>query len=152
MIQWILEANGEVISGSTLRPLQVDELHCAIEVKKRDTFDALIERKHGGSNKHSNALPSPKDDGGTLLEPWSVYQDDNELLRLIPDINDAVYFTGRLIYQQQAYTIIINAEVKVQQGDKIQSARVLKRSIGPDGKVTGCYDDTPTMNSMVYAT
>ena len=94
MAQWVLKANGEVISRRTLRPLQVDELHCDIEAKKRETFNALIERRHGTSTRPSNVSPSSKDEGSALLEPWSAYQDSDESPRCIPEIEDTVDSTG----------------------------------------------------------
>ena len=42
MAQWILKANGNVVPRRLLRPLHVDELHSAVEIKKQETFDALI--------------------------------------------------------------------------------------------------------------
>ena len=78
MAQWILNTNGEVISRHTLMSLHVDELHYAIDAKKRYIFDALIERGHGGSIKPSNIFPSSNDDGEALPEPCSTYQDDDD--------------------------------------------------------------------------
>ena len=47
MAQWVLKANGKVVPRRTVRPLHVDELHSPQEIKKRETFDALIERGDG---------------------------------------------------------------------------------------------------------
>ena len=94
MAQWVLKANGNVIPNRTLRPLHVDELHSAVEVKKREIFDALIERRHGTSTRPSNVSPSSKDEGSALLEPWSAYQDSYESPRCIPEIEDTVDSTG----------------------------------------------------------
>ena len=78
MAQWILKANGEVISRRTLRQLHVDELHCAIEVKKRETFDALIERRHGTSTTPSNVSPALQGAGTALPDTRSADQDSDE--------------------------------------------------------------------------
>ena len=56
-------------------PFKVDELPSVIEVKKRGTFDALIERRHGATTRPSNVSSSSNDEGGTLPEPWFAYQD-----------------------------------------------------------------------------
>ena len=64
-------------------PFKVDELPSVIEVKKRGTFDALIERRHGATTRPSNVSPSSNDEGGTLPEPWFAYQDKDEQPRLI---------------------------------------------------------------------
>ena len=109
MAQWVLKANGNVVPRRTLRPLQVDELHSPTETKKRETFDALIERRWGTSTKPSNVIP-PKDE-----DTWEEYHDDDESPRLIPEIEDIVDANGRLLCQQPAYDKIINTEVLLQQ-------------------------------------
>ena len=49
-----------------------------------------------------------------------------------------------------AYDKIINAEVLLQHGDSVQYAKVLQRSLGPDGITVGKYDDNPGLNSIIY--
>ena len=144
MCQWVLKANGNVIPRRTLRPLRVDEIHSKVEQKKRDTFDALIEGRWGTSTTPPNESTTPKED------PWEEYSDDDELPRQIPDIEDTVDATGKLICQQPAYDRLINAEVHLQHGDKVQAAKVIKRSLGPDGKTNGSYDENPFLNSLMY--
>ena len=144
MAQWVLKANGNVVPRRTLRPLKVDELHSPTEVKKRETFNALIERRWGTSTKPSNVV-TPTDE-----DSWEEYHDDDESPRLIPEIEDIVDANGRLLCQQPAYDKIINAEVLLQHGDSVQSAKVLQRSLGPDGITVGKYDDNPGLNSIIY--
>ena len=47
MAQWILKANGGVVPRRSLRPLKVDEIHSPVEIKKREVFDELIQRRWG---------------------------------------------------------------------------------------------------------
>ena len=47
MAQWILKANGRVVPRRSLRPLKVDEIHSPVEIKKREVFDELIQRRWG---------------------------------------------------------------------------------------------------------
>ncbi len=49
MAQWVLKANGNVVPRRSSRPLKVDEIHSAMELKKRAIFDGLIERRWGTS-------------------------------------------------------------------------------------------------------
>jgi hypothetical protein len=49
MAQWTLKANGDVAPRRSSRPLKVDEIHSATELKKRMIFDGLIERRWGTS-------------------------------------------------------------------------------------------------------
>jgi hypothetical protein len=49
MAQWILKANGNVVPHRSSRPLKMDEIHSATEIKKRTIFDGLIERRWGTS-------------------------------------------------------------------------------------------------------
>ena len=45
--QWVLKSNGNVVPRRTVRALQLDEIHSDTEKRKRDVFDALIERRWG---------------------------------------------------------------------------------------------------------
>ena len=45
---------------------------------------------------------------------------------------------------------IINAEVQLQLGEEMVTGKVLQRTIGPDGQVTGTYDNNPFLNSIIY--
>ena len=54
MAQWILKANGRVVPRRSLRPLKVDELHSPVELKKRDVFDELIQRRWASPMTPSN--------------------------------------------------------------------------------------------------
>jgi hypothetical protein len=147
MAQWVLKANGHVVPRRTVRPLHVDELHSPQEVKKRETFDALIERRWGTSvsPRPVSKLKIDKND-----ETWDEYHDLDEQARCIPEIEDTVDIRGKLLCKQPAYDKIINAEVLLQNGDELQSARVLQRSVGPNGLIVGKYDDNPCLNSIVY--
>ena len=49
MAQWVLKANGKVVPQRSLPPLTIAEKHSKVENKKRDVFDALIERRMGTS-------------------------------------------------------------------------------------------------------
>jgi hypothetical protein len=142
MAQWILKANGNVVPRRTLRPLNTAELHSITEAKKRQIYDALIERRWGTS---MSAPPDkPKD------EEFEEYQDDYEEPRIIPDIEDMVDSGGRLLNQQPMYDRIINAEVQLQNGNELTTGKVVRRALGPDGTTVGSYADNPILNSIVY--
>ena len=49
MAQWVLKANRKIVPQRSLRPLTIAEQHSAVENKKRNVFDALIERRMGTS-------------------------------------------------------------------------------------------------------
>ena len=54
MAQWILKANSRVVPRKSLRPLKVDEIHSPVEIKKREVFDELIQRRWGSQITPSN--------------------------------------------------------------------------------------------------
>ena len=57
--------------------------------------------------------------------------------------------TGELINQQPIYDQIINADLQLQPGEEMVTGKVTKRTIGPDGQVTGTYDNNPYLNSII---
>ena len=144
MSQWVLKANGKVVPRRSCRPLRVDEIHSTVEKKKREVFDALIERRWG------TAIKPPKDSSSFEDSKWEEYEDSDKSPRQIPDVEDTVDANGRLMCQQPAYDRIINAEVLLQHGEKVQTGRVIQRSIGAEGTVLGSYDDNPLLNSIIY--
>jgi hypothetical protein len=77
-------------------------------------------------------------------------RNEDEPARTVPEIEDTVDSRGHLLNQQPAYDKLINAEVQLQLGDDITSARVSKRATGSDGKTVGTYNDNPILNSIVY--
>jgi hypothetical protein len=143
MAQWVLKANGNVVPRRTHRPLRVAEIHSPSEEKKRQVFDALIERRWGTSMSPPKVDPEVKPD----MEP---YEDDQEGERTVPDTEDAVDAHGRLLDQQPLYDTIINAEVQMQLGHEYVTGTVKRRALGPDGKVVGTYDENPILNSIIY--
>ena len=145
MAQWILKANGSVVPRRSQRPLKVDEIHSPIEQEKRDLFDALIAKRYGQA-----AIKSPTNSEEESPAEWVEYSDDTEPARKIPEMEDVVDSTGKLLNQLPAYDKLLNAEVALQQDDKVLRGTVKQRSLGPDGVVAGKYDDNPMLNSIIF--
>jgi hypothetical protein len=133
MAQWILKVNGKVVPRSSSSPLKVDEIHSTIEIKKRTVFDGLIERRWGTSiNLPKQTDAEDLDDNG--LEE---YEDKDEPKQTVPDIEDTVDATGKLLNQQPAYDKILRSEVSLQLGENMTVGKVTKHALGPDGNVAG---------------
>ena len=82
MAQWIHKPNGSVFTRRKFRSLHVDEIHNPEEIKKREVFGALIERRWGTSRTPPTSTKSDND------EQWEEHEDDEELARIVPDIED----------------------------------------------------------------
>ena len=139
--QWILKGNGSVVPRRSLRPLKVDEIHSPVEIKKREVFDELIKRRWGTPMTPPNTQ-QPK--------AFKKYEDHEQQEQPTHEVEDIVDSTGKLINQQPAYDQIINAEVHLQLGEEMVNGKVIQRTIGPDGHVTGTYDNNPFLNSIIY--
>ena len=63
------------------------------------------------------------------------------------DITDA---DGNAMHTTSAADILMNAEVVLPQGEDMRLAKVVRRSLDSDGKVTGNYNDIPVLNTMLY--
>ena len=112
-----------------------------MEIRKRKVFNELIERRWGTS------ISPPKPDAKPEFEN---YADDDEHERVVPEIEDVVDSTGKVLDQQPAYDRIINSEVQLQLGEEFAVGKVKQRAVGPDGEVVGTYDENPMLNSIVY--
>ena len=142
MCQWVLKANGRVVPRRSVRPLTTAELHSPTHIEQRKVFDRLIERRWGTS------ISPPK--LTTSDDEFEMYEDDEQQQHVTTEIEDAVDSNGRLLNQQPAYDTIINAEVRLQLGEEYATGKVIGRSIGADGTVTGVYDENPHRSSIVY--
>ena len=146
MCQWVLKANGKVMPRHTIRPLQTAEIHSPVQIKLHRNFDALIERRHGSAINP----PKPIVDIKENPEGADVTEGIEEEEGAIPDVEDIVNSTGKLLDQQSDYDKLINAEILLQLDDKMIMGKAKGRSLGDNGKVVGSYDDNPILNSIIY--
>jgi hypothetical protein len=119
MAQWVLKANGRVVPRCTCWPLTVAETHSDQEQKKRAIFDGLIERRWGTSIN-----PPKHDPDDNEHNEYKEYEDDNEVARTIPDIEDSVDGNGLLLNQLPADNKIIHSEVALQLGENMSTGKV----------------------------
>jgi hypothetical protein len=117
----VLKGNGKGVPRRSVRPLNPSEIHSDVEIKKRTVFDELIERRHGKSNNPPTPMKSESDteephdsDGNANTKPAGE----------LPDIEDILDFTGKVLNQQMMSDKLINAEIILQQGDKLQLGKV----------------------------
>jgi hypothetical protein len=132
MSQCILKSNLKVVPRRTLCPLKPEELRSETETKKRNPFDKLVEKRWVTS------INPPIETNETSDTMWEEYKDGDESPRVIPEIEDIVDSTGKVINQQPAYDNMLNTDV------------VAQRAIGPDGRTIGSYDDDPSKSTIMY--
>jgi hypothetical protein len=88
-----------------LRPLKIDELHSVTELRKREIFNGLIERRWGTSI--NPPIVSVVSDTGNSSDE---FEDEDEAARIVPDIDGTVDAKGKLLNQQPAYVKILHSE------------------------------------------
>ena len=148
MAQWVLKGNGKVVPRRSCRPLNEAETYSPVEIKKRKLFDELIERRYGTSinpPKPVKAKPNPDQADDDADEPM-----DEDPVGQIPDTEDIVDSTGKVLDQQPAYDHWINAEILLQKDEQLQLAKVKRRAVGDHGKTMGQYSENPMLNSIIY--
>ena len=121
--------------------LKVDEIHSLVEIKKREVFDELIQRRWGIPMTPPNTQ-QPKG--------FENNEDHEQQEQPTFEVEDIVDSTGKLINQQPAYDQIINAKVQLQLGEEMVNGKVIRRTIGPEGQVTGTCDNNLFLNSIIY--
>ena len=119
MAEWVLKATRQVVPRQSLRPLTTVEKHSTVENKKRDVFDALIERRMETS---INPPPTTEDRDPTSEELTNQNDLDDEMDEPVesPDHEDILDSMGRILEQQPVFDKIINAEVMIQNGMRWQ--------------------------------
>ena len=68
----------------------------------------------------------------------------------MPEFTDLVDATGEPVEQQPMYDQLIHAKIVLPQGDKLQTAKVIGRTVEPEGHIVGTYHENPIMNNIVY--
>ena len=86
MAQWILKANGRVVPRRSLRALKVDEIHSPVEIKKREVFDELIERRWGSLITPPNIQQQ---------NAFKKYEDNEQQEQPTLEVEDIVDSTGK---------------------------------------------------------
>jgi hypothetical protein len=81
----------------------VAETHSAQEQKKRTIFDGLIERRWGTSINPPKLDPDDKEH-----DEYKEYEDDDEVARTVPEIEDSVDANGQLLNELPAYDKMSN--------------------------------------------
>ena len=149
MAQWVLKANRRVVPQRSLRPLTIAEKHSTVENKKRDVFNALIERRMGTS---INPPPTTEDQDSTVEDITNQNDPYDEMDEPVesPDHEDILDSMGRILEQQPAFDKIINAEVMIKNGDEMAMGKVARQSLDADGMTTGTYHDNPFLNTITY--
>jgi len=129
MSQWVLNEKGNVLPQQTLRHLTKQELLSNTEMAKRSNFDEAIKAKLGDS---MNPPPTPLDHNGENFVPEEEYK--------IPDTDEF-----------PEYDKYINAEVILpRDGERFQSARVVRRSTNADGSSIGTSNNNPILDTRIY--
>ena len=99
------------------------------EFNKRTTFDEIIKSRLGDS---LNPPPTPLDLDGEKFKPEEEYH--------IPDTDDF-----------PEYDKYMNAEVILpRDGERFQSARVVRRATEPDGSAIGTSNNNPILDTRIY--
>ena len=144
MAQWVLKMNGQVVPRRTLRKLRADELAMETEKSKRAEFDAAIKLKYGDSlSPPRETSPNPQDGGDEASLPFG------EVGPQVPEA-DVLDATGAPLHPTSVADTLLNAEVLLPQGEDMRLAKVIRRSVGENGRVVGHHSDNPILNTILY--
>ena len=149
MCQAVLQMNGQILPRRTLRRLTKDELSPSntVELQKQAAFDEAIRAKLGDSMTVVDK--PPESDLPPELQFEEPYEDDDEPTLIIPEA-DAVDASGKPVNQQSVTDLLINAEVLMPHDEVMCLAKVIRRSIDSDGRITGTFNENSSLNSLVY--
>ena len=154
MTQWVLKHNAQVVPRRTVHPLTPAQQSIANEAMAgaKRAFDDEIRERLGSSYR----LPAEEleKQHPQELEPddyfdFVPYEDETEAPVLMPNA-DVLDAAGKPINQQSVVDRFIHAEVLLPQGESLQMAKVLRRSLDEDGNLVGNFNQNPLLNSMVY--
>jgi hypothetical protein len=133
----ILKGNGQYQHRTTLRGLTDDEVRDPAEIKARQEFTAEIERRLG-----PNAKPEDFDDEPDIeLANYDLYEDDEQEPDVAQDRDDI---------PDDSYDNYIGAELTLQKGDEVTTARVKRRKMDSFGNAIGTSNSNPILDTRLY--
>ena len=129
----------------------------SLREKKREIFDACIERRWGDASHAPKSTPSrmntrsskQQDDQLFENDDFIEYEDDEENHEPVPEAIDDIIEEMKHVEMSRSNQII-GAEIKLQHGDKMQKGIVTRRVIGKDGKTEGVHHPIPVHNTCKY--
>ena len=119
MAQWCLKGKENIVPKRSIVTLTTSQLNNNEEILKRNFFTNCIRKRYGDS---INLLPLPIMMGDIDFVP---YEDDGDknTPQLIPE-TEAVDSTGLPVFQQPVTYRLLNNQVHLHQGERIQVSRV----------------------------
>ena len=106
-------------------------------MKKRDAFDDAIHEKYGKGM--TNTSPTKEE------HPLGDFSDDeDDYPSIIPDNEQPIDASGKILNQQPAYDKLIQTQVSLPQRGDTKRATVKGRSVDSEGRTTGTFDENPS--------
>ena len=156
MSQHVLMESGEVIPVQTLCSLTQNEVGNPNEKKRQNQFDERILKRFGDSrNPPDNWLERRRRTG----DPEQYTDTDSKVSQTDDDIAHKVYtnqdgkdeHTIPEVDDMPDLDWFLDAEVLLpQDGEHMQTARVIGRSLDKDGHPVGIYNANPILNTRIY--
>ena len=122
MSRKIIKQNGQIVYRSTVRSLTPDEIADPIRIKERDEFDEALKSALGEPLTEEDLAGDP-DYETPELEPYD--DKDDRKTPLVQDIDKA---------DADTHDKYVGAQVKLPNGDKVQTGKVIGRKRDRDGE------------------
>ena len=141
MTRKVLKENGQVVYRSTVRSLTDDEMADEDMKKRRNDFDAKINKILGDPLNYEDLKDDP-DLRDIEMPSFDLYEDEDEGPQShIPDIDEA---------HPDTYDRYVGAKVELSIGDSVMSGKVKCRKREHDGTVKGRANPNPILDTRTY--
>jgi Reverse transcriptase (RNA-dependent DNA polymerase) len=140
MTYWVLKSNGYVLARSTVRPLTEEERKSPDEHKAQELFNTELKEKIGDF------------DPNLIHATNEVYEDTNWTSQTDPEHKTDEYVTIPSTEHDElpGPELLINAEVVLPRGDRMEIAKILKRKRNEDGLFIGRKGTSPATDSRIF--
>ena len=138
MSRKIIKQNGQIVYRSTVRSLTPDEIADPIRIKERDEFDEALKSALGEPLTEEDLAGDP-DYETPELEPYD--DKDDRKTPLVQDIDKA---------DADTHDKYVGAQVKLPNGDKVQTGKVIGRKRDRDGEAKGVANTNPILDTRTY--
>ena len=135
---WILKENGQVISRTTVQPIQYDDMHKPETIQQLERFQSAINPILSDDNHIINNVQA-------TFYLQDAYWYDEEAFEFVepitPEVDD---------YEEETYDNLIGQELSLPAGGMLARAKIINRKRDQDGNLVGKRSNNHLANTAVY--
>ena len=135
---WVLKDNGQVISRTTVQPIQYDDMHEPVTMQQLERFQSKVHPILSDENHIINNVQA-------TFYLQDAYWYDEEAFEFIEPITPEIDE-----YEEETYDNLIGQELNLPSGGMLAKAKIINRKRDSEGNLVGNRSNDYLANTAVY--